>query len=109
MLPIGGKKTLKSYRWTNSGYILPVCSYKFSRSLFSVILKRFAISGRYQTGSIAIFVTQALPFDKKYFSSTLINPFSADSYNSGRRMWAFVTAIVGLISNPASKCFLNAV
>jgi len=53
VLPIGGKKTFKSGRVTSSGNMPPVWVKRaFLRSPSST-LKRSAIAGRYQTGSIA--------------------------------------------------------
>lgn len=54
--PIGGRNTLRSVRVTSSGY-MPFVAWKICwRRFASVVLKRLATPGRYQTGSIAAFV-----------------------------------------------------
>ncbi len=56
--PIGGRNTCRSGRVTSSGNMPAVCSNNCRRKLFSVVAKRCAMPGRYQTGSIAILTTE---------------------------------------------------
>ena len=51
----GGRNTCRSGRVTSSGNMPAVCSNSVRRRFVSVVPKRSAMPGRYQTGSMAIF------------------------------------------------------
>ena len=67
--------------------------------------KRRLISGRYHTGSTAHLVTIDWPEAMRIFPSGLSLPDAIASRHSGKSMCAFVTAMVGRISNPLSRNF----
>eukprot|EP00553_Chaetoceros_curvisetus_P009436 CAMPEP_0204625452 /NCGR_PEP_ID=MMETSP0717-20131115/11211_1 /ASSEMBLY_ACC=CAM_ASM_000666 /TAXON_ID=230516 /ORGANISM="Chaetoceros curvisetus" /LENGTH=170 /DNA_ID=CAMNT_0051641159 /DNA_START=345 /DNA_END=857 /DNA_ORIENTATION=- len=106
--PMGGKNIFISGRVISSGYI-PLVMRKIDwRNCTSVHPKRLATSGRYQTGSIAALEQIDCPDDTRIFPSGINLPAAIASLHSGRSMCAFVTAIVGRISNPLSRYLENA-
>jgi len=95
---MGGRKILMSGRVINSGYIPLVMRKRERRRFDSVVWKRRAISGRYQTGSIAALEQIDWPEGSRILPSALRRPDATASRHSGKSMCAFVTAIVGRMS-----------
>mmetsp|Transcript_19902 Transcript_19902/g.50343 ORF Transcript_19902/g.50343 Transcript_19902/m.50343 type:complete len:244 (+) Transcript_19902:759-1490(+) len=98
--PMGGRKTERSVRVTSSGNMPPVCSKSMRRSVASSSLKRRAMPGRYQTGSIAHLITETTQPSCRMVPSTLSRPAAtACSISIGLRL-ARETAMVGCTWRP---------
>ena len=83
----------------------PVCSNSVRRSLSSLTLKRSAMPGRYQTGSIAALVTAISPPGAHDLAVDL-DPFLVPvDANSGIVSRALVIAMVGRMSRPSAISF----
>ncbi len=108
MPPIGGRNTRRSGRVTSSGNMPAVCSNRLRRSCVSVVPKRCAMPGRYQTGSIAILTTDRLPLAWMALPSAFSRPAASASRISIRSSRARVIAMLGRMSRPSAISGLNA-
>ncbi len=98
MPPIGGRNTFRSGRSTSSGYMPAVCSCRPWRSSVSLMLKRCAMPGRYQTGSIAAFTTRMPVVPVTILPSMRMRLSAIASRISGMSILARVIAMVGRMS-----------
>ena len=80
----------------------PVCSNSPRRRSVTLMPKRWATPGRYQTGSMAIFVTRTSAVSVSTVPSGVSRPARIAWAISGMLMRARVTAMVGRMSQPAA-------
>mmetsp|Transcript_50414 Transcript_50414/g.109268 ORF Transcript_50414/g.109268 Transcript_50414/m.109268 type:complete len:216 (+) Transcript_50414:1141-1788(+) len=101
--PMGGRKTERSVRVISSGNMPPVCSNRLRRRTDSSRLKRLAMPGRYQTGSIAHLMAVRTPFSRRISPSTVSRPACIACTTSGISISVFETAMLGCTCTPFSR------
>ncbi len=91
----------------NSGYMPLVIRKMDCRKLASVHPNLRAISGKYQTCSMAALEQMDCPEGRRILPSGTSRPAAIASRHSGKSMCAFVTAMVGRMSKPLLMYFLK--